>query len=219
MANGTPTTDFKAVSGTGNVADFAMMRMSELAVNIGLPLGADVDRKGWCFTASQAAAGVAPGTSATTTTPNFTIWYPTGGSVRVYLVDAVYVYVSGTIGAGHIYYGETASTAAPTGGTAISSFCTDGTTAVPGSIVCGTGHTTTAMGAGSDRASVVDLAATLATAPAAGIGSPTNIIYGRIGRWLPPGIAGCMFGVTAAGSSPLLRATLRFIAYPISSLT
>lgn len=213
--------DFSATtSGNNNATDLRVGRMGELLVNVALPSLAEMSRKGWLWTATQAAAGVAPGTSATTTTPAFTIWRAATTASRLLLISYDAAYVSGTIGAGHIMFGTVASAAAPTGGTAITTRCTNGDTGTA-LAVCGTGHTTTAMSASTDRFPVLNLFATLATAPAAGVGSGVdNSMSGNVrGYWLPDGMVGCFYGVAAAGSSPLVRASLLFCEYPISALS
>lgn len=166
---------------------------------------------GMLITATQAAAGVAPGTLATTSTPAFTIWWTAANIQAVYIVDVSAGYVSGTIGAGHIMFGEVAATSAPTGGTAITAYNAK-TGQSDSRVSCGTGHTTTAMSASTDRFPVLNLYATLATAPAASIGPGIDSCFRQpVNRWLPANTAGCFYGVSAAGSSPLIRMSVRAI--------
>lgn len=171
---------------------------------------------GIVYSFSQVIAGVAPGTSGTTTTPNLTIYNGAAATLKqVLLVDLYMAYVSGTIGAGHIGGGLIASAAAPSGGTAIVTYPM-GTAATGASATTsvGTGHTVTALSATSDREVLFDLQANLATAAAAGVGSSSSVIQRTIMRWIPSGFAYAVAGVTAAGSSPLLRISGRFIEYP-----
>lgn len=201
----------------GQPATLALGRQGETWVNPVLPPLAEAARNGWLYTASQAAAGVAPGTSATTTTPAFTLYMSANTSSWLYIVDVSAGYVSGTLGAGHIMFGTVASASTPTGGTAITAFNAKGS----GSAVtaCGTGHTTTAMSASTDRFPVLNINATLATAPAAGIGTGIDgVVRTPVDQWVPAGTVACFYGVTAAGTSPLIRMCVRFIEYPISAL-
>lgn len=174
---------------------------------------------GIVYTFSQVIAGVAPGTSGTTTTPNLTVYNGYAATVKqVALLDLTLAYVSGTIGAGNIGGGLIASAAAPSGGTAIVNYPTGtAATGADSSVSVGTGHTVTALSATSDREVLFDLCATLATAPAAGIGGPGSVVTRVINRWIPSGYAYAVAGVTAAGSSPLLRISGRFLVYPSTS--
>lgn len=173
---------------------------------------------GIVYSFSQVIAGVAPGTSGTTTTPNLTIYNgaTATAATKVLLIDLSVGYVSGTIGAGHLGGGLIASAAAPTGGTNIVTYPMGPTAATGASVTTsvGTGHTVTALSATSDREVLVDLAATLATAPAAGVGGPAVAVRVPIMRWIPPAFAYAVAGVTAAGSTPLLRISGRFMEYP-----
>lgn len=189
----------------------------EQIINPLLPDLALASGAGQLLIGCQAAAGVAPGTSPTTTTPAFTVWYGANTNFQIYIVDYWAAYVSGTIGAGHVMFGMVASAAAPTGGTAITAYTTNSISSST-SVSMGTGHTTTAMSATTDRFPVMDLAATLATAPAAGVGSPFNFVRAPVGVWLPPGIAGCFYGVAAGGSTPLIRAAVRVMVRPTTAL-
>lgn len=194
-------------NGTDN-ASVSLGRGGEMLTSPYLHDLAELARLGHLFSASHAIAGVAPGTSGTTTTPAFTIY----NAVKpIYLVDLTVVYVSGTIGAGSISFArQTGST--PSGGTAITAFALNGTGTTQ--TVCGTGHTVTAIAAGADRYPLMDLAATLATAPAAGVGTAFAVPRVPINAWLAAGEIGMIYGISAAGSSPLVRMSVRFADVP-----
>jgi hypothetical protein len=76
--------------------------------------------RGNVFTAVTGVAGVAPGT-VLSTTPPFTLSNPLGSGVNLVVLVAEFLYISGTIGAGTVYYGvnNAPGQAAPTGGTAL----------------------------------------------------------------------------------------------------
>jgi len=184
---------------------------SDAYVSSFLPELATIGAVGSLVTATQAAAGVAPGTSGTTTTPAFTVWWTSSNVQAVYIVDVSAGYVSGTIGAGHIMFGEVAATSAPTGGTAITGYNAK-TGQSDSRVSFGTGHTTTAMSASTDRFPVLNLYATLATAPSASVGPGIDSCFRMpVNRWLPANTAGCFYGVSAGGSSPLIRMSVRVI--------
>lgn len=202
----------------GSTTGPAIGPMSEYLTAPVLPDLAYAAAKGWVFSASQAIAGVAPGTSGTTTTPSLTIYNGDSTSsptVKVILLDWAAAYVSGTIGAGFIGGSLGTSASTPTGGTAITSYPLNGATSAFSFIACGTGHTVTALAAGTDREVVCDLAATLATAPAAGVGTAVSFTRVPLMRVIPAGSFYAFAGVTAAGSSPLLRQTIRYLVYPL----
>lgn len=185
-----------------------------------LPDLAYASMKGLIFSASQAIAGVAPGTSGTTTTPALTIYNgDNAGSptIKLLLIDWTAGYVSGTIGAGFIGGSLGTSAAAPTGGTSITSYPLNGATGASALVSVGTGHTVTALAAATDREVVCSLAATLATAPAAGIGDPFNTFTKVLMRVIPAGSFYAFAGVTAAGSSPLIRQTIRYAVLPYTN--
>ena len=164
---------------------------------------------GRVFTASQAIAGVAPGTSGTTTTPALTVYNATK---PIYLAFVKLVYVSGTIGAGSISFARQIMAAAPTGGTAITPYATNG--AGTTNTVCGTGHTVTAIAAAADRYPLIDLPATLATAAAAGVGAWAQSIIAPVHAWLAATEVGMIYGIAAGGSTPLVRMTAVFVDDP-----
>jgi hypothetical protein len=76
--------------------------------------------RGNCYVASAGATGQAPGT-AIGTTACFTLWNPLGSGKRLKLIRASLGYISGTLGAGTLFYvANTSPTATlPTGGTAV----------------------------------------------------------------------------------------------------
>lgn len=77
------------------------------------------------FVVSTGIAGVAPGTTLTTTPP-LTLYNPMGSGVSLALVGASMGYISGTLGAGSIVLAGNPSIvqAAPTGGTPLTPMCT-----------------------------------------------------------------------------------------------
>lgn len=79
--------------------------------------------RGNVMTASNAAAGVAPGT-ALSTTPPLAIWNPVGSGVNLHIHSVSVGYVSGTLGPGSIVYGYVPSQGTvPTTGTEITPVC------------------------------------------------------------------------------------------------
>jgi hypothetical protein len=194
----------------GSQGDNASLDISGAALESPwLPDLAALGLYGRAFSASQAIAGVAPGTSGTTTTPAFTVYNATK---PIYLIDLTVVYVSGTIGAGSISFARQIMAAAPTGGTAITAYALNG--AGTTNTLCGTGHTVTAIAAAADRYPLLDLGATLATAAAAGVGAWAGVYRVPINAWLAATEVGMIYGITAAGSSPLVRMSVRFADDP-----
>lgn len=79
----------------------------------------DTVSRGNAFVASNAVAGVAPGT-VLSTTPPFFLWNPSASKRDLVILAATIAYVSGTLGAGAFGYAYTPNQATvPTGGTEI----------------------------------------------------------------------------------------------------
>lgn len=156
------------------------------------------------FSATQATAGVAPGT-AFSTTPPLQVWNPPNSGVNVIIREVGVAFRSGTLGQGVIGYGINASQAtAPTTGTALTSRQLNGSAGTNSIAQANTGSTISAA------ANCVKLGfstnANIVTAPAAAIGVSTNptkdVIEGGI--MVPPGAVFTVESyLAAAGSSPL----------------
>lgn len=119
----------EAYVGLRNLADGVLQglginREGALLTSALSPDYAELARRGLVFAAVTGAAGVAPGT-ALSTTPPFTLYNPQN-SGKILVPTSVRVgYLSGTLGAGTIFYCGTQQTATPSGGTALTAVRTD----------------------------------------------------------------------------------------------
>jgi hypothetical protein len=191
-----------SVIAEGGDDEFRMGRTREMAVADAHGRYFEVVRTGRVYTASTAAAGVAPGT-ALSTTPPLTLWNGASGIIAA-IIGAMVGYVSGTIGAGTLALATTAQSTKPTGGTALTVQSNRMGDTSTGQILAFSGSTLTA--APTLVAPVAVLNATLATAPSSGgfpAASPTLIELGSLYH-LWPGNAACLQGIAAAGSTPLV---------------
>jgi hypothetical protein len=156
---------------------------------------AEAVSRGNVFFASNAVAGVAPGT-ALGTTPAFAIYNPPTSGVNLVMLRAYLGYVSGTLGAGTICLAQCAQTAAPTSGAALTvqnallAHPAGKATAYNGSTIAGT---PTIVRPSFVLGAFVDSAAIL---PAPMV----DDIDGEI--IVPPGNCLVIQGVTAAGTAP-----------------
>lgn len=99
-------------------------RTGALCTVLGHSANVDFANRGKIMVASNAAAGVAPGT-ALSTTPPIAIWNPPGSGVNLNIMKVCMGYISGTLGAGSIVYAYAlAQVAAPTTGTELTPNCT-----------------------------------------------------------------------------------------------
>lgn len=160
--------------------------------------------RGNMFSATQATAGVAPGT-AFSTTPPLQVWNPPNSGVNLIIREVGVAFRSGTLGQGVIGYGINASQAtAPSTGTALVSRQLNGSAGTNSLGQANTGSTISAA------ANIVKLGfstnANIVTAPAAAIGVSTNPTKDMIegGIMVPQGAVFTVESyLAAAGSSPL----------------
>lgn len=108
------------VNGLINVTDGATgpFRRSRTGAMLILDELYDAALRGLVYTASTAVGGVAPGT-AFSTTPPYTLYNPISSTIDVVVLRASLGYISGTLGAGTVFWGVNTNTAqaAPSGGT------------------------------------------------------------------------------------------------------
>ncbi len=151
------------------------------------------------YTASTAAAGVAPGTSIGTTAA-YALQNPKGSAMRLNLMAAFMGYLSGTLSAGMVVLvGHLSQSGAAVTGTAITPVC------------CSVGNNKTGVGLAYTTATVVtggsllypvwNLDAELASSV---VGSRLCMVeLGGITS-IEPGAAVSLQGIAAAGTSPLV---------------
>jgi hypothetical protein len=164
--------------------------------------------RGNVYCAQVAVGGVAPGTSLATTAQCIVLYNPTGNTKNLVLLRAALGYVSGTLGAGSMVYGTSAQAAAITGTAITPKNCLLGNAAAPTATATAAGGCTTAP-------TIVRPAFTLGAflASTAAINPP--LIDEIAGEFvLTPGNVFVMSGVAAAGSSPLVLASLTWEEVP-----
>lgn len=83
-----------------------------------LPPFYEYGRRGQIYVATTAAAGVAPGTAASTTPP-FTLWNPANSGKHLVVLRAKCSVLSGTLGLGTVFWEGNLQTTQPTTGTAL----------------------------------------------------------------------------------------------------
>jgi hypothetical protein len=93
-------------------------RQGALVVVGGNPWYGEPVARGSVFTGMTASTGVAPGT-VLGTSGAFALYNPTGSGVDLYLIATTCSYLSGTIGAGNLYYVSHATSTTTPGGTTI----------------------------------------------------------------------------------------------------
>lgn len=93
-------------------------RYGQVLVSHYLPSYAELVGRATVFTATTAAAGVAPGTAASTTPP-FALHNPANSGKHLIVLRTTCSIISGTLGAGTVYLEYCVQSAAPTGGTAL----------------------------------------------------------------------------------------------------
>jgi hypothetical protein len=151
--------------------------------------------RGNVYTAVTGVAGVAPGT-VLSTTPPFTLSNPLGSGVNLVVLVAEFLFISGTIGAGTVYYGvnNAPGQAAPTGGTALTPINN-----IVGNTGAGKGKA--AQGATIPANMTPFAPAFVFLGTVAGSGVIKDLVDGAI--VIAPGNYLSLQGVMAAGSSPL----------------
>src|SRR5437660_10591500 len=106
----------EAIVGDGEgQAEARFDRLSGLAVTELRQHYAEMVARGRAFVAVN-TAGAAPGTALATTAGAFALWNPPSSQVNLEIMEAEVVYLSGTLGAGVLYYvTHDYSAVAPTG--------------------------------------------------------------------------------------------------------
>lgn len=161
---------------------------------------AEATTRGNCYSASVGAAGVAPGT-ALGTTAAFTLYNPKGSGKRLIVNKCSIAFISGTLGAGALFYcaNNDGTAAAPSSGTALTPTNND-------------------IGAANNSVAVPRAGGTLPVNPtilrpfASVDAETTSSVYGvrpavedLDGEFvLEPGCALSVEGVAAAGTTPLV---------------
>ena len=105
------------VTQDGGVNPLRIDKTGALVVTGGHPQYGEAVLRGGVMVVSTAVAGVAPGT-AFSTTPPMSIWNPPSSGKNLIILKTTLAYVSGTLGAGFLAYGQIDSqVTVPTGGT------------------------------------------------------------------------------------------------------
>ena len=167
--------------------------------------------RGNCYCGSAGATGQNPGT-ALGTSALFTLWNPQGSGKRLKVMRASLGYISGTLGAGTIFYcvNNNPTTALPSGGTAVTPVNCD-------------------IGAANNSVAKVSYGATLPATPTAirpfasldaelassvvGFRSVTEDVDGEF--VVEPGCGLSLEGVCASGSSPVVSPGFTWEEVPI----
>lgn len=162
------------------------------------------------FVASIQGTGIAPGT-ALGTTAFYSLYNPANSGVRVCIQKVRIGYVSGTLGAGVLYHCALATTTqtAPSGGTALTTYTLDvgsGAASKATAIAGATVVQPVAIGP------ICSTGAALATT-ALGFSQVVDDVDGEI--WVEPGCTYQIQGVMAAGSTPLMTASVSWEEYPL----
>jgi hypothetical protein len=174
-------------------------RTGEQAVQLVHPSYWEAVSRGSVYSASIAAAGVAPGT-ALSTSPAFQIYNPTGSGKNLVMLQSSLSYISGTLGAGAVVYSVWGpQVAAPTGGTALT---VRNALVGGGSAGSATGYTgSTISGTSLLLRPMCGLGASLASTAV----NPWVVKDQLDGEFvIAPGYVFCIQGITAAGSTPLV---------------
>lgn len=159
--------------------------------------------------ASNAVAGVAPGT-ALGTTPPFALWNPPGSGRKISVLKCTMGYVSGTLGAGSIVLAAVLSqVTVPTTGTELVPVCTDlGMPRGVGRIFTGSTWVSTPQ----ILYPIISMGAFLATT-AVPLWDTIDVVDGSI--IVEPGTGVMMQGVAAAGTSPLVIFGMKYEEIPL----
>lgn len=162
---------------------------------------------GGLYSASNAAAGVAPGT-AFSTTPPLVLWNPADSKVNLILLESSCGFVSGTLGAGFLGYGQVAQATAPTGGTELTVRGTVlGNTGGPSGTPGGFGRAFT--GSTLSGTPVLLQPALILSGSAPFVPIPRDYCEGSI--IVPPGQALSLQGIAAAGTTPLVVLAFKWV--------
>lgn len=110
----TPMTD-------GNQRVAALGRFGQVLTGDYLPQYAELVTRGNVFTATTAAAGVAPGTAASTTPP-FALWNPPNSGKNLVVLSASCSILSGTLGVGTVFLEYCVQATVPSGGAELTTY-------------------------------------------------------------------------------------------------
>ncbi len=167
--------------------------------------------RGNCYCASAGATGQAPGT-ALGATAMFTLWNPSGSGKRLKVMRASLGYISGTLGAGSIFYCASSSptTTLPTSGTAVTPINCDIGTASSSVAKVGYGQTLPAT------PTALRPFASLDAALASSVTGFRNVTEDVDGEFvIEPGCGLSLEGVCAAGSTPVMSPGFSWEEVPI----
>lgn len=194
---------------SGTHQEIRLAQNAEAVVAQGKGAMAEASMQSQIFIASNAVAGVAPGT-ALSTTPPFSLWNPAGSNRLVSILKVSVGYVSGTLGAGTLAYAQVTDAAAPTGGTDLVPVCAKLGISDVGVSKVGTGHTVDATPT-IIRPSGINFGAFLATTATI---SPvlSDNVNGEI--TVGEGKTFVVEGIAAGGSSPLIIISVTYQEIP-----
>jgi uncharacterized membrane protein YqaE (UPF0057 family) len=186
-----------------------MERTGGQVVSQGHAPNAEAVARGNVMMASNAVAGVAPGT-ALSTTPPMAVWNPPGSGKNLVILKTALGYVSGTLGAGSIVYAQTPNQTTPpsTGSELVPVNSLIGAAKGVGRAFSGS----TLWAAPTIMRPAYILGAALATT-ALGPSVVNDLIDGAI--IVPPGTVFVVQGVTAAGSTPLVMIGVTWEEVPV----
>lgn len=173
---------------------------SQTLISSLLPRYADACLRGQIFSGATAATGVAPGT-ALGTTAAFTLANPAGSNKNLIVIRASCGYISGTIGAGVVWFaGNSNPAAAAVTGTAITVVRSKLSASSPGN--AGLAFTTATLPAAPTPLRPWFSTTALVASTAVGFHTVSEDLNGEF--VISPGCSLTFHGTTAAGSSPLV---------------
>lgn len=195
----------------GGIIDIRSSRVGALITSDGHGQRREAVSRSRVYVASTAAAGVAPGT-VLSTTPPFSLWCPTGASVKLSVLEVRVSYVSGTIGTGTLVYARVpAQVAQPTTGTVLTptKALLDGTQTAVGVATQGSTHVATPT--------LVEAVGGLTPALATSVLNPLVITQDFLnGKYeVPAGNAFVIQAIAAAGTSPLFMFGVTWEEIPV----
>jgi len=167
--------------------------------------------RGNCYQASVGSAGVAPGT-AIGTTAAFTLYNPIGSNRRLVVNRASLGYISGTLGAGTLFYcaSTNPTAAAPSSGTALTPVNCD--VGLPNNSIA----VPRAGGTLAASPTVLRPFASLDAELATSVVGFRNVVEDVDGEFvIEPGCALSVEGVCASGTSPLVTIGMTWEEVPV----
>lgn len=177
-------------------------RFGQFLVGHFLQARAEAVARGLSFSATTGAAGVAPGTAASTTPP-MALWNPPE-SARNVIVTSVHVsQLSGTMGLGTIFAQQSLQTTVPSGGTELTTYETR---------LAGGGRSSARAFQGSTLSATPTLILPLVQVLAAGITNPQVDLDGNL--IVRPGYALSLQETGAAGTSPVVFFGVTWVEVP-----